>query len=175
MKSKSIFLSFLTLLTAVLVFSIPAIAEDSKGPVKNGDEVSLEYTGTLKDGSVFDSSEKHGKPLQFVVGEGHLLKKFEAQVMGMKLGEKKKFTLNPADAYGERNPKLKGEIPRNKLPPTPEPKPGMVLGVDLPDGKKVPAVITEVNKDSVTIDMNPPLAGQALTFDIKITKISRKS
>ena len=64
MNSKNIYLSFLAVLIAVLVFSLPAIAED-KGPLKNGDEVSLEYTGTLKDGTVFDSSEKHGKPVDF--------------------------------------------------------------------------------------------------------------
>ena len=174
MNSKNIYLSFLAVLIAVLVFSFPAMAED-KGPIKNGDEVSLEYTGTLKDGTVFDSSEKHGKPLTFVLGKGLLLKKFEANVLGMKLGEEKTFTLTPQEAYGEYNPKLKAEISRSKLPAKPDPKPGMTLGMDMPDGSKRPATITKVSGDKVTVDMNPPLAGKTLTFKIKITNITQQS
>ena len=175
MKSKNLILSFLAALTAVLVFSIPAIAGDKKGPAKNGDTVSVEYTGTLKDGSVFDSSERHGQPLKFTLGQGQLLPKFEAAVTGMKLGEEKTFTLTPTEAYGEYNEKLKDEIDRSKLPAKPDPKPGMVLGLNMPNGQKARATIVKVSGDKVTVDMNHPLAGKTLTFIIKIAKIASKS
>lgn len=175
MTPRKLFLSCLISFFAIMTFSIQASAADSKGPAKKGDEVSLEYTGTLEDGTVFDSSEKHGVPLKFVLGHSRILPKFEAAVMGMKVGENKNFTLKPVDAYGEYDPALTRLIPRDRLPKTPEPIAGMTLSVDLVGGQKAQAIITKVSKEGLLIDLNPPLAGKTLTFKIHIVAISSKS
>ncbi len=174
MTHKKLLLSCLISFFALLTFSIQASAAD-KGPAKKGDEVGLEYTGTLKDGTVFDSSERHGKPLKFVIGESRILPKFEAAVMGMKVGEEKTFTLKPVDAYGEYDTKLTKLIPRDRLPKSPEPQAGMTLGVDLQNGGKARAIIKKVSAEGILIDLNPPLAGKTLTFKINIVSITSKS
>ncbi len=139
---------------------------------KKGDIVTVEYTGTLDDGTVFDSSEKHGQPLEFEVGSGKVIKGFEEAVVGMKKGDEKEINLKPADAYGEIRPDLSKKLPRDKLPQDQELKPGMILVMGLPTGQKIPATIKEVSDKEVTIDLNHPLAGKNLTFKIKLVEIS---
>jgi FKBP-type peptidyl-prolyl cis-trans isomerase 2 len=141
-------------------------------PIKEGDKVKVEYTGTLEDGTVFDSSEKHGKPLEFEVGAKQLIKGFEDAVVGMEKGEEKEITLQPSEAYGDNNPQLIKEVPKEKLPQDKEVKPGMMLLMGLPNGAQVPARITEVTEKTVKIDLNHPLAGKVLNFKIKIVDFS---
>lgn len=139
--------------------------------IKKGDKIKVEYEGTLEDGTLFDSSEKHGQPLEFEVGAGQMIKGFDEAVVGMNKDEEKEITLQPADAYGEPNPELVKDIPRDQLPPG-DPKPGMMLGVTLPNGMQLPAKILEVTDDKVKIDLNHPLAGKVLKFKVKIVDIS---
>jgi len=139
--------------------------------VKEGDKVKIEYEGKLDDGTVFDSSEKHGKPLEFQVGSKKVIPGFEKAIIGMKKGEEKEIKLEPAEAYGDQNPQLIKKIPRDKLPTDKEIKPGMMLSVGLPTGQQIPARITEVNDKEVTIDLNHPLAGKNLNFKIKLVDI----
>jgi FKBP-type peptidyl-prolyl cis-trans isomerase 2 len=139
-------------------------------PVKNGDKVKVEYKGTFDDGTVFDSSEKCGAPLEFEVGAGQIIPGFENAVMGMENGEEKEFKLEPSDAYGDRNPQLVQKIPRDQLPK--EVESGMMLVVGLPNGAQIPVKVTEVTDEWVTIDMNHPLAGENLNFKIKVVGIS---
>jgi len=141
-------------------------------PIKKGDKVKVEYTGTFDDGTVFDSSEKHGKPLEFTAGEGKVIKGFDNAVIGMEKGEEKEIKISPQDAYGEHKPELIKKIPRDKIPKEPEPKPGMMLAVNTPDGKQFPALIKEVNDKEVTIDLNHPLAGKNLNFKFKLVDVS---
>lgn len=141
-------------------------------PVGNGDKVKLEYKGTLDDGTVFDSSDAHEEPFEFEVGAQQVIAGFEDAVMGMEEGEDKTFKLDPGDAYGEHNTQLIKAVPRDKMPLDEEPEAGMMLLTELPNGAKVPAVITEVTEEEVTIDLNHPLAGKALTFEIKVVGIS---
>ncbi len=101
--------------------------------VKKGSKVKIEYTGTLDDGTVFDSSKKAGKPLEFEAGSGLVIKGFDKAIIGMKKGEEKEIKLKPAEAYGDHNPELKKNIPKEQLPKEPEPKVGMILGIGLPD------------------------------------------
>ena len=141
--------------------------------VKKGDKISIEYEGSLNDGTVFDNSKSHNKPFQFIVGSGQVIPGFDKAVVGMKLMEEKKFTLQPAEAYGKKNLKLIHKVLRSELPPEPEPKPGMGLMMGGgPRGKPRRAMITEVTKKHIVIDMNHLLAGKALTFSIKLIKIS---
>jgi len=138
--------------------------------IKKGDKIKVEYTGTLDDGKVFDSSE--GKPpLEFEVGARKIIKGFDEAVIGMKKGEEKEIKLEPKDAYGDLNPTLVKKVPRDKIPKEPEPKPGMILALGTPDGQQIPARITEVSDTDVTIDLNHPLAGKTLTFKIKVVDI----
>lgn len=140
--------------------------------LKNGDTVQVEYTGSFEDGTVFDSSEKHGKPLEFEIGKGMIIPGFEKAVMEMKKGEEKEITLKSSEAYGDHNPKLIRKIPRENIPKNQEPKPGMVLVMGLPNGQQVPAKIKEVTDKEVTLDLNHPLAGKNLKFKIKLVGVS---
>jgi FKBP-type peptidyl-prolyl cis-trans isomerase 2 len=139
--------------------------------IKKGDKVKVDYTGTLEDGTVFDTSE--GKqPLEFEAGSGQLIKGFDQAVIGMKKGEEKEITVKPSEAYGDVNPDMLKKVPRDQLPKEQEPKPGMMLALKTPDGKQFPAKITEVTDKEVTIDLNHPLAGKTLNFKVKIVDVS---
>jgi len=142
--------------------------------IVKGNKVSLEYEGRLESGEIFDSSKHgdHSHPLEFTVGEGQVIRGFDAAVLGMKKDEEKEFTINPADAYGEHDERLKQEIPKSALPKEQEPEKGMVLIVQTPQGG-MPVKILEVKKDAVVLDLNHPLAGKKLIFKIKILEISK--
>ena len=138
---------------------------------QSGNTVKIEYTGTLEDGTVFDSSDKQGKPLEFKLGTGKVIKGFDVAIVGMETGEEKEITLKPADAYGEPNPQLHKVVPKDKLPPGKDVKEGMVLGMQLPDGRQLPARVIKVGENDVTIDVNHPLAGKTLHFKLKLVDI----
>lgn len=142
--------------------------------IKKGDKIKVEYTGTLDDGTVFDSSKHgdHSHPLEFEVGEGKVIKGFDDAVIGMEKGEEKEFKLKPSEAYGEPNPQAVQKIPRDQLPKDQEPKEGMMLALKAPTGQQFPAKIMEVTDKEVTLDLNHPLAGKNLTFKIKIIEIA---
>jgi len=140
--------------------------------IKKGDKVKVEYTGMLEDGTVFDSSEKHGKPLEFEVGAGLVMPGFEKAVTGMKKGEEKEITLQPADAYGEHKPEFVKKMPKDQLPKDKEIKVGMFLVMALPNGMKLPAKIVDISDTEVSIDLNPPLAGKVLKFKLKVVDIT---
>ena len=139
--------------------------------VENGTFVSVDYKGTLKDGYVFDTS--HGRrPLEVKMGAGQLIIGFENELMGMLLNEKKTFTLEPEKAYGQRNENLKQNFPRVDFPPEMNPQVGMTIGLNTPEGQHIPAQIVHLDDEKVTLDMNHPLAGESLTFEIEVVGIS---
>ncbi|MBN1544104.1 peptidylprolyl isomerase [Candidatus Woesearchaeota archaeon] len=148
----------------------PAKADDSSRIIKNNNIACVHYTGSLESGEVFDSS-KGRQPLEFVVGSGQLIKGFDTAVVGMKVGDRKKVSLVPAEAYGERDDRRVQEVQRSMLPKEPEPKPGMMLTISTPTGQMFPAKIDKVEKDVVTIDFNHPLAGKKLNFEIEVVEI----
>ena len=137
--------------------------------VKKGDVVSVEYTGKLGDGEVFDSSTGR-EPLHFAVGSGQVIPGFDKAVDGMKKGESKKVTILCAEAYGPINTELLKEIPREKIPLKEELKAGMMLMMQGPDGQRLPVRVANVTPKTVTLDMNHPLAGKNLIYQIKIIK-----
>ena len=141
-------------------------------PVNEGDTVKLEYTGTFEDGTVFDSSEKHGRPLEFKVGTGQVIKGFENAVKGMEIGEEKKIKLQPSEAYGEFSNDLIKEVPKNKIPAGHELEKDMMLLVKRDDGSQVISRIKDISENTVTVDMNHPLAGKIINFDIKVVDIT---
>ncbi len=137
--------------------------------MKQGDKVKLHYTGTLDDGSIFDSSE--GKePLEFTIGENQVIKGFEEGVKDMELDEEKTITIKAKDAYGEKQEELIKSVPKDKFPK--EIEAGARIILKSPDGQQIPALISEVNEHSVVLDLNHPLAGKELTFKIKVVGIN---
>ena len=142
--------------------------------VKEGDKVKVHYKGTLNDGSEFDNSEKHGQPLEFEVGSSQVIKGFENAVKGMEVNEEKDVKIPVSEAYGDVNPQLVQKVPKNEFPLKEEPKVGMMLVLNHPQGMKIPAKIVEINDEFITLDMNHPLAGNELNFNIKLVEIMDK-
>src|SRR3989344_6117200 len=131
--------------------------------VEEGDHVSVDYTGKLEDGTVFDS----GRGLEFDVGADQMIKGFDAAVIGMNENQTKTVTLQPEDAYGMPNPNYIAQVPIANVPS------GTKVGDTLyAGGQRV--VVTAVSNETVTIDANHPLAGKVLIFDIKVVKIVKK-
>ena len=137
---------------------------------KNGDLVKVHYTGTLDDGTVFDSSENRD-PLQFAIGEEQVIPDFEQAVVGMNPGESKTTTIPSDKAYGPHRPEMILVIDRSQFPPDLEPKVSERLQIQQKDGRTIVVTITGVSESSVTLDANHPLAGKDLTFDIRLVEI----
>lgn len=144
-----------------------------KPRVEKGDKVSVDYNGYLEDGTLFDSSAGRG-PLEFEAGMGQMIKGFDNAVIGMAVGEEKKITLQPSEAYGEENPKLFATVPRSELPKGEEPKVGLKVSTTLPDGSHRYGVISAVNDENITINLNHPLAGKVLIFQLKLVGLHKK-
>ncbi len=162
---------YLVLPVIFLIAGVLVISGCSTKVAKEGDIVDVHYTGTLDDGTVFDSSEG-GDPLQFTLGAGRLLPGFEDAVRGMKVGETKTVTIPAAEAY-PRDEDLVIEVDRDELPEGMEPAVGMQIGIAYEGGQQGQATIVEVGETTVTLDANHFLAGKDLTFEIKLVKIRR--
>jgi len=137
---------------------------------KSGDSVKIHYTGTLDDGSQFDSSEGR-EPLGFTLGSGQVIAGFDDAVTGMTVGEKKTVRLEADQAYGERRPEMVQEVPKSALPEDMQVEMGMPLQAQGPDGQVMHLVVTAIAEDTIQVDGNHPLAGQALTFAIELVSI----
>ena len=135
--------------------------------VEKGDKVSIHYVGTLDDGEQFDSSRERGEPISFTVGGGMMIPGFDKGVMGLKVGDKKDLKLSPDDAYGEVNPANVMKVPKQEVVGAVGEE-YTVVGSKLMVGQGMTATISEVGDDEVTLDMNHPLAGKTLNFDIEI-------
>jgi peptidylprolyl isomerase len=138
--------------------------------VKKGDKVKVHYTGRLLDGTQFDSSAGRA-PLEFVVGEGQMIKGFDTGVEGMAIGEKKTLQISPNDAYGERDEERIIEFPLSNVPEDMKLSPGMQLTLRDQHGNPVPVTVAELKEDLVILDANHFLAGKDLVFDIEVVEI----
>ncbi len=144
--------------------------KNTSGIVEDGNMVSIHYTGTLDSGETFDSSLGR-EPIEFVLGSQSVIPGFEKAVLGMKKGAKKKVVIETLDAYGDSNPELFQEVPREALGDI-TPEEGMMLALHHPmSPAPVPVKIVKVTPETVTIDMNHPLAGQRLHFDLELVDI----
>ncbi|MDZ7757025.1 peptidylprolyl isomerase [Rhodohalobacter sp.] len=139
--------------------------------VKDGDTVKVHYTGTLTDGTVFDTSEER-EPLEFTLGQGQLIPGFEKAVVGMNVGDSTEVEIPSDDAYGEAREDLVISVPKDQLPDDVEPQVGMQLQVNQQDGQPIPVRITEVGEENLTLDANHPLAGQDLKFEIELVEVA---
>ena len=165
---------------------------------KTGDKVKVHYTGKLEDGSVFDTSEgyidlpndsscgcssKKGTgsgcgcdsqatgPMEFVIGAGQLIPKFEAAVIGLEPGQSITVSIPADDAYGQRAEEMVAVIERSEIPAEINPEPGHQMEVILENGSPLPVLVTEVTDTTITLDGNHPLAGRDLTFAIRLVEI----
>lgn len=134
--------------------------------IKKGDTVFVHYTGTLEDGTEFDSSEDR-EPLEFIMGAGAVIPGFEAAVEGKEKGETVSVTIPPEKAYGARNEEMVIIVPRAEVPDHIEPEEGMMLQIALEEGE-LDVVISRVTDAEIELDGNHPLAGQGLNFDIRV-------
>ncbi len=137
---------------------------------EQGDIVKVHYTGTLDDGSQFDSSIG-GEPLEFKIGDGALLEQFETTVIGMNPGEERNIRISPEDGYGEKRSDLIITLPKNKLAAGLHPEVGQQLQMQTQDGELIVLTIKEITADTVIVDANHNLAGQFLNFKIELVEI----
>ena len=153
--------------------SIQAEAEEETAmavAVQGDMEVTLEYTLTV-DGAVVDSSE--GKPpFRYIHGRHQLIPGLEQALTGLHVGDHKDVTVPPEDGYGSVDSAAFVEIPKSKLPPDLTPAVGMVLRGVNPTGQTFQATISALKDESVTLNLNHPLAGKTLAFAVKVVEIS---
>lgn len=138
---------------------------------KYGDKVTVHYTGKLVNGSVFDSTVDED-PLVFTLGEGDIIEGFEEGVLNMVVGEKKTIILPPEKAYGERDEEMKMTVPLADMPSDLDLAVGDELEVTDENDDLMLVIVAELNEESVTLDGNPPLAGETLIFDLELVSIN---
>ena len=141
--------------------------------IKENAVASVHYRGTLtRNGEEFDNSAG-GEPLTFLVGHDQMIPGFEAALMGKSAGDDVTFDLTPDEAYGERDPEAVQDVPLSQLPE------GINVGDQLaaqtPDGLVIPLTVVAVGEDVATLDANPDLAGEALTFEVRVLEVREAS
>ena len=161
---KGLFSTVLTI--ALLVVALSAAACSNPNAAQEGDTVKVEYTGTLSDGTVFDSTVNesfgHPDPLQFTIGAGQMIPGFDNAVRGMDVGDIRTVTIKAKDAYGEKY----FEVPLSELPE------------DLMEGEELynqldgtTAIVSNISGDTATLENTNELAGEDLTFEIEMVEI----
>jgi peptidylprolyl isomerase len=138
--------------------------------VKKGDKVKVHYHGKLTNGETFDSSEGR-QPLEFEVGSGSVIKGFDDGVTGMEIGQKKTINIPVDEAYGQKNPEMLIEMPKDRFPADMELEVGMPLMMSNGEGQNFQVIINEIQEESVILDANHPLAGEELIFDLELVDI----
>ena len=139
--------------------------------VKSGDTVRIHYTGTLSDGSVFDSSEGRD-PLEFTVGAGQIIPGLDKALPEMEVGEKKRVEVASDEAYGPVQDEAKQAVPRSEIPEDIPLEVGLQLQARNENGEVMPLTVVELSDEAVVLDANHPLAGKDLTFAIELVDIS---
>jgi FKBP-type peptidyl-prolyl cis-trans isomerase SlpA len=138
--------------------------------IQSNSTVTVNYTGRLEDGSIFDSSLNEGRePLTATLGQGQLIKGFEQGLVEMTIGEKKTVEIDPMDAYGDYNPGLIQEVPKDKIPEGVQE--GHMLQANTPMGV-LNFRVSEIKEETVTLDGNHPLAGKKLIFDLEVVSFN---
>jgi FKBP-type peptidyl-prolyl cis-trans isomerase SlyD len=138
--------------------------------IANGTVVGIDYSLHLGDGKVVDASQP-GDPLTYLHGEGQIVPGLESALAGMAVGDTRQVVVAPAQGYGDHDPRGVQEVPRAAFPQGFEPTVGMELTAEGQDGQPVPFRIREVKPDSVVIDLNHPLAGKTLHFDVTVREV----
>jgi FKBP-type peptidyl-prolyl cis-trans isomerase SlyD len=138
--------------------------------IANGTVVGVEYSLHLGDGKIIDASEP-GETLTYLHGEGQIVPGLETALEGLSAGERKQVVVAPAEGYGEHDPHGIQEVEKKAFPDGFQPEVGMELTAEGADGEPVPFAVREVREGSVVIDLNHPLAGKTLHFDVTIREV----
>ena len=170
MQMKMVYALCALVAVILLVVVYVAISNASTPTVAAGDTIEVYYTGTLTNGTVFDSNVGQ-QPLQFTVGSGQVIEGFDQGVIGMKLNQTKTITIPANQAYGEVNPDLIVTVPIKEFGNQSVTK-GMAV-TESANGQQLQGTVTAVNATNATIDFNSPLAGQTLIFKITIAGIQK--
>jgi len=136
-----------------------------------GSQVSIHYTGTLANGTVFDSSQGRD-PLQFVLGQGQVIPGFEAAVQEMAVGDRKTVTIPHQQAYGPHQPDQVLVVDRQQIPADVPLDVGLQLQLQGPQSQRIPVLVTCLSETEVTLDANHPLAGEDLTFELELVAVA---
>ena len=147
--------------------------ETTKNIVEEGQFVKVHYIGTLDDGTEFDNSYQRQETLDFQVGNPNLLAAFNSALVGMTAGEKKTFAIEPTEAYGEHDPEATVTVGRDAFPEGFEFNPGDTVEVSTADGTPVMAKIISAIENDVQLDLNHPLAGQTLNFEVELVEVQQ--
>lgn len=130
--------------------------------------VKLDYTLSLSDGEVYDSSAEEG-PLEFLQGHSQIIAGLEEALYGMGVGDEKEVVITPDYAYGDYDPEAFQLLPRDVFPPDLSLEPGMPIDLyDEETDEEIEAYVAEIRRDGVVVDLNHPLAGETLHFRIKV-------
>ncbi len=138
--------------------------------VKSGDKVRVHYTGTLADGSQFDSSRERA-PLEVNVGSGETIPGFETALVGMEPGDTRTVTIVAAEAYGDRDEERIISVRRNALPDDIQLQIGQMLDMSTSEGGRVLVTVAAFDEETVSLDANHPLAGHDLTFELELVEV----
>lgn len=157
---------FLTLMFNSIFY--PVYVEAGKKAIRKGSRVAFDYTLTV-DGKVIDSSGK--EPYQYTHDEGKIIPALYKQLKGLKEGDEKRIKVSPEEGYGRVNPMDFREIPKSALAADLEPQIGMELNINRSDGKPMYARILKIKDNVVVVNLNHPLAGKTLIFDVKIVSV----
>lgn len=162
---------FYLAIVAALLLSTRLIGEtaETEAQIREGSQVSLEYTLSDEAGTVIESN-KGKQPMSYIHGKSQIIRGLEKELSGMKVGEEKKIQVKPEDGYGPVNPDAFQEVPKDKLPPEAL-KVGTMLMAQGPQGQGIPVRVHEIKDTTVIMDFNHPMAGKTLSFDVKISEI----
>lgn len=131
---------------------------------------SVHYTGTLEDGSVFDSSEGR-EPIEFIAGAGQVIPGFDDAVLEMSVGDKKSIRIPCAEAYGEYREELIEAVPMNQIPNSEQLPVGQTIFLTGPGGQPMSAKVLKIEDGNAYFDLNHELAGKDLNFDLELVDL----
>jgi len=137
--------------------------------IENGSAVTIDYTMTLDNGDVIDST-KDTDPLFYTQGDGEILMGLEKVLLGLEKGGSLDVAIPPAEGFGESDPEAFIEIPKSDIPPEAMEK-GMELQGEGPQGQSITGTIVELKENTVIVDFNHPLAGKTLHFSVTIVNV----
>jgi FKBP-type peptidyl-prolyl cis-trans isomerase SlyD len=169
MQARSLF--YLAIIAAFLFSTrfLGEAAEISEAEVREGSQVSFEYTLSDETGTVIESN-KGNQPMSYIHGKSQIIPGLEKELSGMKVGEEKKIHVKPEEGYGPVNPDAFQEVPKDKLPPEAL-KVGTTLMAQSAQGQGIPVRVHEIKDTTVIMDFNHPMAGKTLSFDVKVSEI----
>ncbi len=139
--------------------------------ISKGDEVKIHYIAKLKNGEIVETT-RGKEPFSAKIGSKNLILGLEEALIGLKKGDKKKITVPPNKGFGERKENLLQEIPKSQIEEGKKVSVDEVIELRYEDGNRQFVTINEVKEDSIVLDLNHPLSGEVLIFDVEVIDIS---